>query len=70
MTVAPVAGTTKMRIVVRGVSAATSDQAKTQAWERVAGLIPKEGYLLSEPEAVYEPDEDAARPKEMETATA
>jgi HAE1 family hydrophobic/amphiphilic exporter-1 len=70
MTVAPVAGTTKMRIVVRGVSAATSDQAKTQAWERVVSLIPKEGYLLSEPEAVYEPVEEAARPKEMETASA
>ncbi|GEM_PF-6942535 len=70
MTVAPVAGTPKMRIVIRGVSAATSDQAKTQAWERVAGLIPKEGYLLSEPEAVYEPVKDAASPKEMVTATA
>jgi HAE1 family hydrophobic/amphiphilic exporter-1 len=69
MTVAPVAGTTKMRIVVRGVYAGSSSEAATQTRERMAKLVPKNGYRLSDPEAVYEPEESPVA-KEMEPAAA
>ncbi|HEX2682199.1 MAG TPA: efflux RND transporter permease subunit, partial [Candidatus Dormibacteraeota bacterium] len=60
MKVEPVDGTNKMRISVPGVTAASSDDAAGQARERVRKLVPERGYLLSEPEAVFEPAADGA----------
>jgi hypothetical protein len=62
MKVEPVDGTNKMRIAVPGITAASSDAAADQARERVRKLVPQNGYLLSEPEAVYEPAGEAAQP--------
>jgi HAE1 family hydrophobic/amphiphilic exporter-1 len=70
MTVAPVAGAAKMRIVVRGVSARSRTQAATQAHERVSKIVPKNGYRLSEPEAIVEEPEERAVPQDMEAAGA
>ena len=57
LTVEPVAGTAKMRIGVPGVQATTPAEASDKARDRVRGLVPARGYMLSEPEPMS-PDGD------------
>jgi HAE1 family hydrophobic/amphiphilic exporter-1 len=52
LTVEPVAGTSKMRISVGPVEAASAAEASVKAVERVRQLVPPTGYRLSEPEPV------------------
>ena len=52
LSVAPVAGTAKVRIGVPAVRAASRAEASDKARERVRGLVPVSGYRLSDPEPV------------------
>src|SRR6266550_2538331 len=56
MTVAPVPGTAKMRIGVRGVAGKSPEDASEQARKRMRQLLPSDGYKLSEPEPEPEPE--------------
>ena len=56
MTVAPVPGTAKMRIGVRGVAGKSPEDASEQARKRMRQLLPSDGYRLSEPEPEPEPE--------------
>jgi predicted RND superfamily exporter protein len=52
LTVEPVAGTSKMRIGVGAVEAASAAEASAKAAGRVRELVPGSGYRLSEPEQI------------------
>src|SRR3989440_764651 len=56
MTVAPVPGTAKMRIGVRGVAGKSPAGPSEHARKRMRQLLPSDGYRLSEPEPEPEPE--------------
>jgi HAE1 family hydrophobic/amphiphilic exporter-1 len=50
LSIVPVPNSAKFRVMVPGVEAGSESEAKDVAISRVRGIIPKEGYLVSNPE--------------------
>ena len=50
LSIAPVPNSARFSVTVPGVEAASESEAKNAAISRVVGIIPKEGYVVSNPE--------------------
>jgi hypothetical protein len=50
LSIAPIPNSAKFSVTVPGVEAVSASEAKNAAISRVVGIIPKEGYVVSNPE--------------------
>jgi hypothetical protein len=50
LSVAPMPNSAKVRVTVPGVAATSESEARNTAISRVVGIIPKEGYVVSNPD--------------------